>query len=50
VDPKLIFVVYVHDTATTSSHGAVYLAAALLASPAVRAYMSEVGVLGDGNR
>ena len=40
-DPKLVFVVYVHDTATTSSHGAVYLAAQLLASEAVQTYLSE---------
>ncbi len=43
-DPKLVFVVYVHDTATTSNHGAVYLAGQLLHSDEVRAYLAAQGV------
>ena len=49
-DPQLVFVVYVHDTATTSSHGAVYLAAHLLASEAVQNYMSESAAREDLGR
>ena len=40
-DPKMVCVVYVHDTATTSSHGAVYLMAQFLSEPAVQAYLGS---------
>ncbi|MEZ5975220.1 MAG: penicillin-binding transpeptidase domain-containing protein [Planctomycetota bacterium] len=35
-DPKFIVVVYIHDTATTSSHGAVYVMSQFLRDPAGR--------------
>jgi penicillin-binding protein 2 len=43
-DPKLVFVVFEHDTRETSSHGAVFLARQLLRQPEVLAYLSEQGV------
>ncbi|MEW6074449.1 MAG: penicillin-binding transpeptidase domain-containing protein [Planctomycetota bacterium] len=43
-DPALVFVVFVHDTMTTSSHGAVYVASAFLDQPEVRAWLAERGV------
>ena len=41
-DPQVVCVVYVHDTATTSSHGAVYVMAQFLQEPAVQAYLAEM--------
>ncbi|HRV80463.1 MAG TPA: penicillin-binding transpeptidase domain-containing protein [Planctomycetota bacterium] len=38
-DPKVVVVAYIHDTSTTSSHGAVYVMAQFLRHPAVRAYL-----------
>jgi len=38
-DPKLVFVVFEHDTGATSSHGAVYLTRDLLRQPAVLSYL-----------
>ncbi|MFT5290462.1 MAG: cell division protein FtsI/penicillin-binding protein 2 [Planctomycetota bacterium] len=47
-NPEVIFVVFVHDTVTTSSHGAVYLAEAFLQSSEVRAYLRAKGMeVGD---
>jgi len=43
-DPQLVLVVYVHDTSTTASHSAAYLGAQFLQTPAVRNYLSELGV------
>ncbi|HED66203.1 MAG TPA: hypothetical protein ENJ09_11685 [Planctomycetes bacterium] len=43
-DPKVVFVVFVHDTLATSSHGAVYLARELLLEPEVISYLAEQGV------
>ena len=43
-DPKAIVVIYVHDTSTTSSHGAVYLASQFLRTPALREFLGEEGV------
>jgi cell division protein FtsI/penicillin-binding protein 2 len=43
-EPEAILVVFVHDTSTTSSHGAVYLASQFLRQSAVRSYLSERGV------
>jgi cell division protein FtsI/penicillin-binding protein 2 len=43
-EPRLVFVVFVHDTMTTSSHGAVYVAQALLIQPEVRAWLTARGV------
>jgi cell division protein FtsI/penicillin-binding protein 2 len=43
-DPKLVFSVYVHDTATTSGGGAVYLASQLLHSEAIGSYLRAAGV------
>ncbi len=40
-NPKMVVVVYVHDTATTSSHSSVYVAAQILQHPAVQAYLRE---------
>lgn len=40
--PRAVLVVYVHDTATTSSHGAVYVAAQFLSDPAVRRWLEGV--------
>lgn len=42
-DPKLIVVAYVHDTATTSSHGVVHLLSAFLQDAAVQNYLAEEG-------
>ena len=48
-EPELVFVIFVHDTMTTSSHGAVYLVRALFQQPEVRAWLEARGVeLGDG--
>ncbi|MSR61133.1 MAG: hypothetical protein EXS08_01625 [Planctomycetes bacterium] len=43
-DPKLVFVVFEHDTGATSSHGAVYLTRDLLRQPQVLIYLAEQGV------
>lgn len=43
-EPRAILVVYVHDTSTTSSHGAVYLAGQFLRQSAVQDYLVEEGV------
>ncbi len=43
-DPQLVFVVFVHDTITTSSHGAVYVARSFLQQPEVRAWLEARGV------
>ncbi len=40
-DPRLIVVVYVHDTATTSSHSSVHVTAQILQHPLVQAYLRE---------
>jgi len=42
-DPQLIVVAYVHDTATTSSHGVVHLLSAFLQDAAVQQYVREGG-------
>lgn len=42
--PELVFVVFVHRTLATSSHGAVYVARQLLTQPAVRAWLEQRGV------
>ena len=39
-DPRYVLVVYLHDTATTSSHSAVYVASQFLREPAVQALMA----------
>ena len=38
-DPVAVFVIFVHDTSTTSSHGAVYVAESFLQTPQVRSYL-----------
>jgi len=43
-DPELVFVVFVHDTLATASHGAVYLARELLRQPEVLVHLREAGV------
>ena len=43
-DPVAVFVVFVHNTQTTSSHGAVYLARALLQEPFVLNWLAARGV------
>lgn len=40
-EPRAIVVVYVHDTSTTSSHGAVYLASQFLRSDAVQRFLER---------
>ena len=45
-DPKTVFVIFMHDTASTSSHGAVYLARQFLLQPEVLDWLSERGVEG----
>lgn len=42
-DPELVFVVFVHGTTATSSHGAIYIARQLLKRPEVRAWMGARG-------
>ena len=42
--PELVFVVFVHRTLATSSHGAIYVARQLLRQPGVRAWLTERGV------
>lgn len=42
--PELVFVVFVHRTLATSSHGAVYLARQLLTQPSVHAWLEQRGV------
>lgn len=44
-EPQAILVVFMHDTSTTSSHGAVYLASQFLHQAAVRRYLAERGAL-----
>lgn len=39
--PRYVLVVYVHDTATTSSHSAVFVASQFLREPAVQQLMAE---------
>ena len=49
--PELVFVVFVHRTLATSSHGAVYVARQLLRQPEVRAWLGARGVeLAEGGR
>ncbi|MFT5051306.1 MAG: cell division protein FtsI/penicillin-binding protein 2 [Chlamydiales bacterium] len=43
-EPRAILVVYVHDTSSTSSHGAVYLAGQFLRQPALQDFLLEEGV------
>jgi len=43
-DPKIVFVIFVHDTIATSSHGAVYLARELLRRSEVLGYLADHGV------
>jgi cell division protein FtsI/penicillin-binding protein 2 len=43
-DPRVVFVVFVHDTTATSGHGAAHLARDLLNEPTVRAWLAERGV------
>ena len=40
-NPRYVALFYLHDTATTSSHGAVYLAAQFLSNPLVRELLKE---------
>jgi len=42
--PELVFVVFVHRTLATSSHGAVYVTRQLLRQPEVRAWLAARGV------
>lgn len=42
-NPRLIFVVYLHDVGVTSTHSAVFVARQLLERPAVQAYLAEGG-------
>ncbi len=42
-DPRLVFVVYLHDVGVTSSHSAVFVARQLLKRPEVRAYLAGGG-------
>ena len=42
-EPRLIFVVYLHDVGVTSSHSAVFVARQLLTRPEVRAYLAGGG-------
>ena len=42
-DPRLIFVVYLHDVGVTSSHSAVFLARQLLEREEVQAYLMRAG-------
>jgi cell division protein FtsI/penicillin-binding protein 2 len=42
-DPRLIFVVYLHDVGVTSTHSAVFVARQLLKRPEVRAYLAGGG-------
>lgn len=44
VDPVAVFVIFVHDTRTTSSHGAVYVARQFLLQDAVRSWLGQRGV------
>jgi len=49
--PELVFVVFVHDTSATSSHGAAYLARQLLGEGALRQWLVERGVaVGEPHR
>ncbi len=43
-DPKVVFVIFVHDTLATSSHGAIYLAREFLLQPEILAYLADQGV------
>jgi cell division protein FtsI/penicillin-binding protein 2 len=43
-EPELVFVVFVHDTMATSSHGAIYLARDLLTQPEVLAWLAGRGL------
>lgn len=42
-EPRLVFVVYLHDVGVTSSHSAVFVARQLLTRPEVRAYLEGGG-------
>jgi len=42
-EPQIVFVVYVHDTSTTSSHSTTHLASAFLASEEFQTWWREVG-------
>jgi cell division protein FtsI/penicillin-binding protein 2 len=42
--PEAVFVLFVHDTATTSSHGAVHVARQFLEQPEVLAWLEARGV------
>ena len=43
-DPQIVFVIFVHNTVATSSHGAIYLARELLLQPEVLAHLADRGV------
>jgi hypothetical protein len=43
-EPRFVVVIFIHDTEATSSHGAVHVAAELLAQPEVRAYLAGLGL------
>jgi cell division protein FtsI/penicillin-binding protein 2 len=43
-DPRIVFVVFVHDTTATSSHGAVYVARQILESSELVAWLASHGV------
>lgn len=45
-DPKAVFVIFMHDTQSTSSHGAVYLARQFLLQPEVLDWLDAQGVEG----
>ncbi|MEM7305987.1 MAG: penicillin-binding transpeptidase domain-containing protein [Planctomycetota bacterium] len=43
-DPELVFVIFVHDTSATSSHGAVYVAQEILTHASVRTWLRGRGL------
>ncbi len=43
-DPALVFVLFVHDTSATSSHGAIHVAAQFLLQPEVLSWLANAGV------
>jgi cell division protein FtsI/penicillin-binding protein 2 len=47
-EPALVFLIFVHDTSSTSAHGAAYLSRQFLRSSEVRAWLVEHGVEVDG--
>jgi cell division protein FtsI/penicillin-binding protein 2 len=42
-DPRLIFVIYLHDIGVTSTYSSVFVARQLLERPEVRAFLAEDG-------